>query len=166
MNGKSCILSIALATVLTGCTDGVSVYEKGNVEPFTPREYYRAHTNLNEIGAATSADIVKKMTAKISSLEGVREAVVLTHNNEHIIAVRPAPYLRKNENALINDIKPLLENTPTVKVITDPGMYRTAKRLWKKKNGGLIDEEWMETWKSFLEKAAEKNSPAGELFGQ
>ncbi len=158
------MLSVILAIVLTGCTNERSVYEKGNVEPFTPREYYRAHTNLNEIGAATSADIAKKITARISSLDSIREAVVLTHNNEHIIAVRPAPYFRKKENELINEIKPLLEKNPTVEIITDPGMYRTAKRLWNKKNGGHIDEEWKETWQSFLEKAAGKDSVVPAKF--
>ncbi|WP_347549511.1 hypothetical protein ABFG93_18595 [Pseudalkalibacillus hwajinpoensis] len=142
---KSISILLTVITVLTGCQ---SIYQNEEKSPFAPREYYRSIDRVKPIGAAIFNEVevrnaVETLKDKIKNEPSVKDVIVLTHNGQAVVALKPYAYQRNNVDPLLYS-KWFKEEGIAAVLLTEPAQYRKAKRI--KDVEEVSREEWETEW--------------------
>jgi hypothetical protein len=138
---------------LTGCqTFENSIYKKGSVTPFEPREYYRTFLDSKDVGTAFLSEVEDHSYIRNELLTNkqVQDAIILKNNNKYVIAIKPNRFHRSNKEGIINHINKVVQSNgiSAYEIYTHPKKYRLANLLYKRR--GIDPSKWTEGWKRLL----------------
>ncbi len=137
--------------LLTACQ---SIYESENDTPFAPREYFRVieaepigKTMIKEDERVHTLDVIKN---KIKNETAIKDVIMLTNDNQTVVALKPFAYKRRDIDRLLNEYRETFEEQGvTAVLLTEPGLYRKAKEM--KKIEEVSSEEWKSVWGNYFE---------------
>ncbi len=136
---------------LTACQ---SIYQSENDSPFAPREYFRAievepigKTILEENEGVSTLDGIKN---KIKNETAIKDVVILTKDNQTVVALKPFAYKRMDIDRLLKEYRETFkEEGMTAVLFTEPGLYRKAKEM--KEIEEVSSGEWNSVWGKYFE---------------
>lgn len=147
---KSIFILMLIIVGVVGCE---SIYESKDASPYGSREYYR-DVAIEPIGAAIwkETNLSNSLTAikdQIKNETTVKDVVVLSYNEQVVVALKPNAYDRRTMGELLTKYNDLFkEEGLSVALLTAPNHFRKAKKM--KHINDLNSELWEAEWGEFF----------------
>lgn len=142
-----------LTLIFIGVVGCESIYESSDPTPYGSREYYRV-VDIEPIGAAiweemNLSNALASIKHQIKNETTVKDVVVLTHNEQVVVALKPYAYDRGKIGDLLSKYDGVFKDQGmNVALLTAPNHYRKAKKMMRSEE---IDSEiWESEWGEFF----------------